>query len=175
MPRGRHAGHSRRAGRVRYSWHGFYQPTLISLDTLIPKIFVLYDPRDADHQEEVVHERTIGTLNVQISAASGVAIGWGIYVVEGDGATPPNVPNAPDVLGVSSFDIEANWSLWHGAQDFAGTPAGLQRMTYKIPIDVKARRKIQDPQLLVLIVEAAVIDRGLFDFNARSLVREGRF
>ncbi len=171
----RSRGGSRRAGRVRYSWHGFYQPTAVSLDVLVPKIFVLYDPRDADHQEEVVHERCIGRLNIQNVATAGFAVGWGVYVVERDAAVPPNVPNVPDVLGFNAHEIESNWTLWHGSLDVPGTPTGVRRVVHSFDINIKARRKVQDPRMVVFIIEPTVIDRGLFDFHIRTLVREGRF
>ncbi len=165
-----------RPGRVRYSWHGFFMNTPLAPSDILRDIFVLYDPLDADHQEEVVHERTIGTMwvrNPNTSVES--VIGFGIYVVNADDTR--TVLNAPDPLGISAFDIESNWTLYNHIVPMPIQPAadGGSIQYLRFDINVKARRKVQDPQMVVMVVRGSAVDRWRYQFQARTLVREGRF
>ncbi len=171
----RRARGARRPGKVRYSWHGFFMNTPLAPSDTLRDAFILYDPLDNDHQEEVVHERTIGTMwvrNPNTSVES--VIGFGIYVVNADEAR--TIVLAPDPLGIAAFDIESNWTLWHHIVPMPIQTAAGGAVDYiRIDINVKARRKIQDPQMLALIVRGSANDRWRYQFAARTLVREGRF
>ena len=163
----------RGAGRVRYSWHGFFGPTPNSV-AITNEVFVLYDPTDTDHQEEVVHERTIFEYAVKNNATAGaVQVGLGIYLVEFDAAGAMTTDIDP--IGNTAFDIESNSTLYGAFYEFPAAIAGQQTETKRVLVEVKARRKIQDPKALVMVMRADIVSRAEVVFRARSLVREGRF
>ncbi len=173
MARKRSRGGSRQAGRVRYSWHGFYGPTPNSV-AITNEVFVLYDPTDADHQEEVVHERTIFDWSMKNNATAGaVECGLGIYLVEFDAAGAMTTDIDP--IGNTAFDIESNSTLYSIFHELPAAISGQQTQIREGHIEVKGRRRIEDPKALVMVMRATVVSRAEVVFRARSLVREGRF
>jgi len=172
MARGR--GHmARRPGRVRYSWHGFYLFTPLIPPDIFQDIFVLYDPIDDDHQEEVVLERIRGTITLRSESTNSTTHAMGLYIANRNaGGT---FPNPPDPEGVAAFDIESNWTLWHRFDNLAGEPSGQVADLRIINVDVKARRKIQDPQVLILVTDRGTASASSLQFDLRCLLREGRF
>ncbi len=164
---------ARQAGRVRYSWHGFYQETPLTAADTAQDIFILYDPIDDDHQEEVVLERIRGTITTQSQAAQATTTSMGLYVAARDAAG--TIPNPPDPTGVTGFDIEANWTLWHRFLHLAGTPTGTLEQSVIVDIDVKARRKISDPHVLMFVQDRSDASASSIQFDLRCLLREGRF
>ena len=173
MARRRTAGRARSGGKNRYAWHGFYLPGLEVPSDLLQDVFVLYDSDDADHQEEVVLERIRGRIQFQNTATSGDGVGVGIYLVELDNAG--GMTSDVDPLGTLSFDIENNSTLWLWQFDVPGTPSGTVRTSHFQDIDIKAKRKIENPQALVAVFDRLAIDRVGFQFTLRALVKEGRF
>ncbi len=163
----------RSGGKVRYAWHGFYQPTLIVPSDTNQDIFVLYDPIDDDHQEEVVLQRVRGWLQFQNTSTSGDSVAVGLFSAERTGAGA--LASDLDILGATGFDIENNNTLWLWQFDVPGTPTGTLRTVYEHTFDIKAKRKIEDPRFLVLVFDRATADRVGFQFTARALVKEGRF
>ncbi len=174
MPRGRSRGRrSGGGGKVRYSWHGFYQPTLIVPSDLLQDQFVLYNADDADHDEEVVLQRIRGWIQFQNTATSGDSVGVGIYMVELDNAGA--ITSDVDPLGNLDFDIENHNTLWLWQFDVPGTPSGTVRTVHSMEIDIKAKRKIEEPHALVVIFDRIAIDRVGFQFTLRALMKDGRF
>ncbi len=163
---------ARRPGRVRYSWHGFYQPIRVTTANTNLAVFLLYGSRDQDHQEEVVLERIVGQFSWASSGATDT-VGMGLYVVELDTANV--LQSDVDPLGNSDFDIEQNNTLFLWQQVVPTVPSGQMPPIYTKDINVKARRKIQDPQALVLVEAPTTASRTNFQFNLRCLIREGRF
>ncbi len=174
MPRGRsRGGRARSGGKNRYAWHGFYQPTLIVPSDTNTDVFVLYDPIDDDHQEEVVLQRIRGWIQFQNTSTSGDNVGVGMYLARRDAAGA--MTSDVDPLGNTAFDIEINQTLWLWQFDVPATATGTTREVYSQPFDIKAKRKIEDPDILVLVFDRATADRVGFQFTARCLLKEGRF
>lgn len=167
----RSRGRPRGGRRPRYSWHGFYQFALITPSDTAQDIFVMYDPIDDDHQEQVTLERIRGHITFSNTTTSGDQVGVGIYVAERDagGAMASDV----DPLGVTGFDIESNNTLWLTMDDIPAVPTGTRRVNYRHEIDIKARRIIEDPKFLVAVFDRVTASRVAFNFNLRCLVREG--
>ncbi len=161
-------------GKNRYAWHGFYQASALTPADTALDLFVLYDPIDADHQEEVVLERTIIHFQCHNPDTGGsTRIGFGLYLVEFDSAGV--LTSDVDPLGVSAFDIEANWQLWHKIVDMPPAISGQQSIHYEYDFNSKAKRKIEDPRALVMLVQGATASRWRYMFQARCLIKEGRF
>ncbi len=140
-------------------------------------VFVLYDPIDADHQEEVTLERIRGLMQIgndgTDSTNGGVRVSWGIYLATRNAAGA--MTSGIDPRGVTAFDIEANWTLLTESVQMNAAIAGQQTPQTFSRIDVKGRRKIQDPRFLALVINSDIANRACFKFQARCLMREGRF
>jgi len=175
MARRRHqGGGARRAGRVRYSWHGFYLAVPQQPVDILNRVFFLYDPLDADHQEEVVLERTILHYTIiQPNESTTSEIGIGVYLARRDiaGAMISDI----DPLGTTAFDIEANYTLFNKIHTFRAKDVDASAPFIDETHEIKARRKIQDPAILVVVVRVADPSVLQFAFQARCLMREGRF
>ncbi len=169
----RHSRRSAARGRVRYSWHGFYLPTPSQPGDTLNDVFVLYDPLDDDHQEEVVHERTILHYTVVNPSATTAVFGIGVYAARRDSAG--GMVSDIDPLGNTAFDIESNNQLFNRTHLVRPQNTGAIESTFDVAVDIKGRRKIQDPAFLVLVTRVSVLTTCQFTFTARSLVREGRF
>ncbi len=164
----------RSGGKNRYSWHGFYMNTVITPADILLDVFKLYDPIDGDHNEEVVLQRTV--IHMQCKNPDTVAsgrIGFGLYLVERNAAGA--MVSDCDPLGISSFDIEANWQLWHKNVDMSKHVSGQQPQIHEYEFNSKAKRKIEDPQMLVMLVRGDTASRWNYMFQARCLIKEGRF
>lgn len=172
MPRRMARG--RKGGKPRYSWHGFYMNNPISPSDILTDVFVLYDPIDSDHQEEVVLQRTIIDMAVVNSdtVASG-NIGFGLYLANRNSAAA--MSSDIDPLGVTAFDVEANWQLWHHSVNLQKKVAGQSEIWQRFEFNSKAKRKIQDTQFLVMVIRGDTVDRWKYQFTARCLLLEGRF
>ncbi len=137
-------------------------------------VFVLYDPIDDDHQEEVVLQRTI--LHFQCSnpsTSAGGRIGFGVYVVQRD--ISGGITSSVDPLAIGAFDIEANWQLQHKIVQMPQAISGQHDVQYDYQIEVKAKRKIEDPRFLAVLVRGQAASTWKYMFQARCLVKEGRF
>ncbi len=173
MPR-RMARRSRSGGKNRYAWHGFYLNASIEPADTTLDVFVLYDPIDSDHQEEVVLERTIVHFQCSNTATAGTGrIGFGLYLVEFNAAG--TITSDMDPLGTTGFDIEANWQLWHKVVDLPAATSGQNVQQFEYDFNAKAKRKIEDPKALILAVRGTTASRWRYMFQARALVKEGRF
>ncbi len=164
----------RRPGRVRYSWHGFYLAVPQLPADVLNRVFILYDPLDDDHQEEVVHERTILHVSYRNpNETTDSEVGIGVYLARRDSAGA--MVSDIDPLGVSAFDIESNYTLFNQIDMLRTKDVDAAAPTIEYTVNVKARRKIQDPSFLVVVVRVADASVIQFMFQARSLMREGRF
>ena len=151
----RRAGRS--GGKDRYSWHGFSMVTPLTPANADINVFKLYDPIDGDHQEEVVLQRTIIHFQCRNSDTSSFGrIGMGLYLADRDstGAMTSTI----DPAGISAFDIEANWQLWHKIVDLPINIVGQQQRVFEYEVNIKAKRKIQDPKMLVICVRGTTND-----------------
>ncbi len=164
----------RSGGKNRYSWHGFNMSSPSTPADTALDVFILYDPLDNDHQEEVVLERTIIHFQCRNSDTTSFGrIGMGLYVVElNEGGT---ITSDADPLGIAAFDIEANWQLWHQIVDMPTHIAGQQPTVFEYQVNAKAKRKIEDPKALVMLVRGSAASVWTYQFQARCLVKEGRF
>ncbi len=156
----------------KYSWHGFYQPTLLAITTQSNHIFALYDPIDDDHQEQATLVRVRGFYTIIGSeAAIDSAIGMGIYYAQRDSAgtlTTDIDPIAPD-----SFDIESNSTLWLRQFQFADVDATNSITQIKGEWDIKAKRKVEDPNWIILVARATSSNDFKIAFNCRVLLDDG--
>ena len=142
----------------------------------VNRIFVLYDPIDDDHREEVVLERVILQYDVyQVGTTSTDGIGLGVYLARRNAAGA--MVSDIDPLGFTRFDIESNNQLWRATHNFRPNDADGQPQSYRSPqINIKAKRKIEDPAFLVMVIRVDAANSALqFTFNARALMKEGRF
>ncbi len=174
MPRRMARRSGRAGGKNRYAWHGFYMATPLTPADTIEDVFVLYDAIDDDHQEEVVLERTI--IHMQCSnpnTSAGGRIGFGLYLGTRNNAGA--MSSDINTLGVSAFDVEANWQLWHKIVHMPQAISGQADVQYEYDFNAKAKRKIEDPQFLILVVRGDTASSWKYQFQARALVKEGRF
>ncbi len=164
-----------RGGKNRYAWHGFYLNSPAIPADANNDIFVLYDPIDDDHQEEVVLQRVVLHYSIaMVSAAVTSQYGIGVYLVRRDDAG--SMVSDINPLGTTAFDIEQNNQLFNRTHFFRPNDADGQPQSLTQVVEVKAKRKIQDPAMLVVVTRVNGTDAAIqHQFTARCLVKEGRF
>jgi len=173
MPR-RMARRSRGAGKIRYAWHGFYMAGANAPADILLDVFKLYDPVDADHQEEVVLQRIVGNIQIENPATAGEGrIAFGFYLASRDAAGA--MTSDIDPLAITAFDIEANWTLYRKAFYLPPAIAGQQPLQYVFDFNIKAKRKVEDPRMVVMAIRGDTASRWKYMFQSRCLVKEGRF
>lgn len=161
-------------GKPRYSWHGFYQIAATSPGDALIDVFKLYDPIDDDHQEQVVLQRVVGHVQCENPATAGEGrIAMGVYLATRNAAGAMTSDIAP--LAITGFDIEANWTLWHRSYYLPAAISGQQTIVYDYDFNIKAKRKIEDPQMLIFAIQGDTASRWKYMFQARCLMKEGRF
>ncbi len=172
MAHARSRGGSRRRLKRKYSWHGFYQPTLLPITTQSNHVFALYDPIDADHPEQSTLVRIRGWYTV-ISSETAINgnIGMGIYY--GQRNSSGGLTTDIDPAGNSGFDIESNSTLWLRQMVFGDTD--LTNATKRIDgeWDIKAKRKVEDPATIVIVIRADQSNDFEVAFNCRCLMDDG--
>jgi len=136
-------------------------------------VFALYDPIDADHQEQSTLVRVRGFLTaVNIDVAAETNFGVGIYYAQRDAAGA--LVTDLDPLSAAAFDIESNTTLWlrqQALRPLATEESGANWYTYEW--DIKAKRKVEDPNWIVLVMRPSVANDIKVSFNCRVLMDDG--
>ncbi len=171
MPRRSHRGSGRRLRR-KYAWHGFYQPTFSNVTSQALLVFVLYDPIDDDHMEQATLVRVRGFYTIKSTEVSiDGNIGMGIYYAQRDAAGA--ITTDIDPAGNTAFDIESNSTLWLRQFQFGDTDAANAVSSIRGEWDIKAKRKVEDPNWIILAVRADQSNDFAIAFNCRVLIDEG--
>lgn len=161
-----------RKARPRYTWAGFFLNGAQAPADTVEDLFVIYtaDLASGKQDTDVIHQRTIGNFWCKNPATAGsVDIGFGLYLAEVDAAGA--VVSDIDVLGSTLFDIrDTNW-LWRGRAHMDALVSGLQAQYQHFVVDVKVKRRIRLPSILVWVVQGDQASRWTYFFDMRTLIK----